>query len=237
MATGKLPFEGETQGSVFDSILNRAPIPPLQLNASLPAELERIIGKCLEKDRELRYQHASEIRADLERLKQDMDSARLITDARHGTGVSKRWRTALIATVAIAGLGIGRLPLLPPRAQTHRQRHDCSRRFHQQDRRYRLRPDAPARIGRGTGSIAFLEPRPGSTHPGNSATDGPASGFAANRRCGAGGLRANVQRRRRAGVDLQAGEQVCAGLDAPAIAAPARCLTTNRFRSRGKRTS
>ena len=106
MATGKLPFEGETQGSVFDSILNRAPVSPLRLNANLPAELERIISKCLEKDRELRYQHASEIRADLERLKQDMNTARLATDARHGTGVSNRWRIALLAIVAIAGLGM-----------------------------------------------------------------------------------------------------------------------------------
>ena len=106
MATGKLPFEGETQGSVFDSILNLAPISPLQLNASLPAELERIISKCLEKDREVRYQHASEIQTDLERLKQQIDSARLITDARRGAGVSKRWGAALIATVAIVGLGI-----------------------------------------------------------------------------------------------------------------------------------
>jgi tetratricopeptide (TPR) repeat protein len=106
MATGKLPFEGETQGSVFDSILNLAPISPLQLNASLPAELERIISKCLEKDREVRYQHASEIRTDLERLKQETDSARLSIDARRGTGVSKRWGTALIATVASVGLGV-----------------------------------------------------------------------------------------------------------------------------------
>jgi eukaryotic-like serine/threonine-protein kinase len=106
MATGKLPFEGETQGAVFDSILNRAPIPPLQRNATLPTELQRIIGKCLEKDREFRYQNASGIRADLQQLRQDMDSARLIADMRHETGVSKRWRIALIAAVAIAGLGV-----------------------------------------------------------------------------------------------------------------------------------
>jgi tetratricopeptide (TPR) repeat protein len=106
MATGGLPFEGETQESVFDSILNRAPTSSFQLNASLPAGLERIISKCLEKDREVRYQHASEIRTDLERLKQQIDSARLITDARRGTGVSKRWGAALIATVAIVGLGV-----------------------------------------------------------------------------------------------------------------------------------
>jgi serine/threonine protein kinase/tetratricopeptide (TPR) repeat protein len=106
MATGKLPFEGETQGSVFDSILNRTPIPPLHLKATLPAELERIIFKCLEKDRELRYQHASEIRADLRRLQQELGSAQ-ITGTKPRMGVSKRLRTVLLASVAIAGLGIG----------------------------------------------------------------------------------------------------------------------------------
>src|ERR1700681_3278998 len=73
MATGKLPFEGATQGSVFDSILNRTPASPVRLNADVPAELERIIGKCLEKGRELRYQHASEIRADLQGLRRGFE--------------------------------------------------------------------------------------------------------------------------------------------------------------------
>jgi len=108
MSTGKLPFEGETQGSVFDSILNRAPVSPVRLNLTLPAELEHIIEKCLEKRRELRYQHASEIRADLQRLRRDTDSARLITSARRGagTGIAKRWRTALSATAVAAGLAV-----------------------------------------------------------------------------------------------------------------------------------
>ena len=74
MATGTLPFHGQSTGIVFDSILNRAPVPPVRLNPSLPAEIERIIDKCLEKDRRLRYQHASEIRTDLQRLKRDKDS-------------------------------------------------------------------------------------------------------------------------------------------------------------------
>jgi serine/threonine protein kinase/tetratricopeptide (TPR) repeat protein len=104
MATGKLPFEGETHGAIFDSILNRAPIPPLQRNAALPTELQRIIGKCLEKDREHRYREASEIRTDLQRLKQDMDSAHSVTPTLR-TGVSKRRSIALIAAIAIGGLG------------------------------------------------------------------------------------------------------------------------------------
>jgi tetratricopeptide (TPR) repeat protein/tRNA A-37 threonylcarbamoyl transferase component Bud32 len=104
MATGKLPFEGETHGAIFDAILNRAPIAPLQRNAALPAEVQRIILKCLEKDRDFRYQNTGEIRADLQRLKRDMDSAQRIAAAPQ-TGVSKRWTIALIAAVAIAGMG------------------------------------------------------------------------------------------------------------------------------------
>jgi serine/threonine protein kinase/tetratricopeptide (TPR) repeat protein len=68
MATGVLPFQGQQPGIVFDAILNRAPVPLRKLNPVLPAEIERIIDKCLEKNRDLRYQHASDIRADLQRL-------------------------------------------------------------------------------------------------------------------------------------------------------------------------
>src|SRR5262249_232957 len=77
MATGFLPLRGESTGVIFDSILNGAPVPPVRLNPDLPAELERIINKCLEKDFNLRYQHASDIRTDLQRLKRDKDSARV----------------------------------------------------------------------------------------------------------------------------------------------------------------
>ncbi len=76
MSTGSLPFRGDTSAVIFESILNRVPVSPVRLNPDLPAELERIINRALEKDRELRYQHASEMRAELQRLKRDTDSSR-----------------------------------------------------------------------------------------------------------------------------------------------------------------
>jgi eukaryotic-like serine/threonine-protein kinase len=74
MATGKRPFEGDTSGVTFEAILNRQPTPPTVLNTKVAPELERIISKALEKDREVRYQHAADIRADIKRLKRDTES-------------------------------------------------------------------------------------------------------------------------------------------------------------------
>jgi non-specific serine/threonine protein kinase len=81
MATGALPFRGESAGVIFESILNRVPVSPLRLNPDLPAELERVINKCLEKDRNLRYQHAFDVRTDLQRLKRDTEPARVTATA------------------------------------------------------------------------------------------------------------------------------------------------------------
>jgi eukaryotic-like serine/threonine-protein kinase len=109
MATGKRPFTGDTSGLVFDSILNRAPTSPIRLNPDLPAELERIINKALEKDRGLRSQSAGELRADLKRLKRDTDSAkhhapsveRASAGGAQGKEWSRGWAILLAAVVAM----------------------------------------------------------------------------------------------------------------------------------------
>jgi len=77
MATGALPFRGETSGVIFDGILNRAPVAPVRLNPDLPPKLEHIISVALEKDPNLRFQHASDMRAELQRLKRDTESVRM----------------------------------------------------------------------------------------------------------------------------------------------------------------
>jgi serine/threonine protein kinase/tetratricopeptide (TPR) repeat protein len=100
MVTGKQPFDGATAGSVFDSILNRTPVPVARLNPDAPADLQRIVDKCLEKDRSLRYQHASEIRADLQRLKRDSSTSTAAEKPASGSK-TKRWKTLAVAAVLI----------------------------------------------------------------------------------------------------------------------------------------
>ncbi|HKE28389.1 MAG TPA: protein kinase [Bryobacteraceae bacterium] len=98
-ATGKLPFRGETRGTIFDSILIQEPTPPAHLNPEVPLDLERIVTKCLEKDRDLRYQHASEIRTDLRRLKRDSGAGIQPPTAKR---TRNRWKFAIPAALALA---------------------------------------------------------------------------------------------------------------------------------------
>jgi eukaryotic-like serine/threonine-protein kinase len=108
MGTGTLPFRGESTGVVFDSILNRTAVPAIRLNPELPPKLDEIIGKCLEKDRNLRYQHASDLCADLQRLKRDTESARL--PAATGVGSTSRlgmgWKVTLSVVLAVVVLAV-----------------------------------------------------------------------------------------------------------------------------------
>ena len=116
MATGHPAFSGTTSVLIFDAILHQAPTSPVQLNPELPARLEEIINKALEKDRDLRYQSASDIRTDLKRLKRDTETGRTV-GARHGVPLPRRWAVVsgiaafvLIAVGAVVlGLNVGGL--------------------------------------------------------------------------------------------------------------------------------
>ena len=110
MATGALPFRGETSAVISEGIMNRAPVPALRLNPDVPPKLEDIINKALEKDRNLRYQHAADMRTDLQRLKRDTESGKSATTVAEAPAVrlGKLWKITvpvlLVALLAAGGL-------------------------------------------------------------------------------------------------------------------------------------
>jgi Tol biopolymer transport system component len=127
MVTGTVPFRGATSGAVFDSILNRAPTAAVRLNPEIPPQLAEIIEKALEKDRDLRYQTAAEMRADLKRLKRDTDSDRILATAGARPARRRPYRWVALAAAVAAGLALAaavfllRSPLPAPRITGSRQ--------------------------------------------------------------------------------------------------------------------
>jgi serine/threonine protein kinase len=109
MATATLPFRGESSGVIFNAILERAPIPAVRLNPDLPADLERIINRALEKDRNLRYQHASDMRAELQRLKRDMAPG-VISGSHLAASVSSAMQSPAVALTASSNSGAAESP-------------------------------------------------------------------------------------------------------------------------------
>ena len=106
MCTGTLPFRGDTSGAMFDAILNRAPAPALRLNPDTPTKLEDIVNRALEKDKNLRYQHAADMRAELQRLKRDTESTRIVAAQASPDKTLKRHKLWVVLATCIAVIGL-----------------------------------------------------------------------------------------------------------------------------------
>ncbi len=152
MATGRLPFERKTVGATFAAILHESPEPVTRWNSQLPARLDEIVSKALQKDRQLRYQHASEIRSDLQQLRAvtksapttPADSKRIATLPREPAVSRKNRRKlalpiGLILALLVAITLWSDAPTYLSSIQAQREGHHCARRFHELHRRSRFR--------------------------------------------------------------------------------------------------
>ena len=136
MCTGTLPFRGDTSALIFNAILERAPVAPVRLNPDVPAELERIINKALEKDRDIRCQSAAELRADLKRLKRDTTSGKIevVAGPARARKLSWQWAVAILMVIADWSSNVRLAQFFPTTAQsighhaTHSRRHIQIRR-------------------------------------------------------------------------------------------------------------
>ena len=203
MASGRMPFEGSSSGEICGAILHQEP--PSEISQQISPALGFVIRKALEKDRNLRYQSAAELRADLQRLKRDTETGRLaagLDDAgksaldRSGPASKPAPKIATAAYFAVAIAANCRRPVLPlsPSTSSHRQRHRRARRFRQYHGRCRFRWHLTARARDTTGAVAVSQPGFGRAHRTNTDTDEPAETGAADSRTGARCLPAHGQR-------------------------------------------
>ena len=226
---------------LYEMATGTRPIAAVRLRVEKSPELERIISKCLEDDRELRYQHASEIRDDLQRLQKDAELDGTLTTSVTAAVTPDAPDAGRCLSAAAAGCsGAARssvTPTSPDDAGAHRQGHDRSRRFRQQDWRCGVRRDTAPGPGGAARTIAFSQPRLRRAHPADTAPDGPAGGCASDSGARPGDLRANRERRRPGRIGGKPGQPVRLGIARQELPHGRRSSTKSRCRPQERRTS